>query len=366
MTLEFCPTDASSGFTTLTGSISESILTQISAKKNPIYVAFAPRTTPSSISGNRIVESGENTCLYRNKLYTLIDIQVCEPLHTGYQVPGMADIPVAEMILTFSGSEISGILLCVPIYNTGATDSDQYLNQIIEQITDPKRIVTLGNIFINNTKKSFGYRTCFEIKETNNVYHRQLYVLFFPSGIHMSSANFTKLKLSVGNSFIGYQVPPVIRSGNITLKTIDYSKTPHTFTINDSEHAGRIYVKSISIASEQFAKQFEYFTMPPATVQNKDSKISNTIHYATSQYKCVPLNKDTDITSNNIVIPGNGVSLNTVLDASGNAVVASKSAATDGIDIDPVLLEKSIGIALASFVGAVILGSIIYHIYNSE
>jgi hypothetical protein len=365
MAIETCPSGSTSGFITLTGSISETMLTGIASKKHPIYVAFAPRKTPPSTSGNKIVESGENTCLYRNKVYTLIDIQICAPLHTGYQVPGMGDIPSAEMILTFSGSEVAAILLCVPIYNTGATDSDRYLNQIIHQTIDANSIVTLGDIFINDTKKSFGYRTCFEIKGSNNVYYKQLFVLFFPSGIHLSDANFTGLKILVGRDLIAYQVPPAIRSGNITVKSIDYSIKPYGISVNDRDQAGRIRVGSITTASKQFEK-FEYFTLPPATVKNKDSKVSNVVHYNTSQYKCVPLNKDTDITANNIVIPGNGVSLNTVIDASGNAVNASKSAAADGIEIDPVLLEKSIGIALASFVGAVIVGSALYYIYNSE
>jgi len=136
----FCPIDVTTGFVHLKGPISTIDLNTITVPSYPLTISFAPRTTIPTLIGNRIDESTENTCTYRGKRYNLVDVQFCSVANKGFLLPGETRPPVAELILTFSPSsspadiqELSGILLCVPIYDSGRLEHADYLTQLIEQ-----------------------------------------------------------------------------------------------------------------------------------------------------------------------------------------------------------------------------------------
>jgi hypothetical protein len=136
----FCPLDVNTGFVQLVGPISTIDLNNITVKSYPLTISFAPRTTIPSLIGNRLDESTENTCTYRGKRYNLVDVQLCSVANKGFLLPGDTKPPVAELILTFSPNspasdlqELSGILLCVPIYDSGTPSHAEYLTQLIEQ-----------------------------------------------------------------------------------------------------------------------------------------------------------------------------------------------------------------------------------------
>lgn len=137
----YCPPDVNTGFIQLVGPILQQDLNSITVKSYPLSIAFAPRTTPPTLIGNRIDESTENTCTYKGNRFTLVDTQICSVMNKGYQLPGSKNEPQAELIMSFSAnsavsslSQLSGILLCVPIY-TGEPSHNEYLNQVI--IGDP-------------------------------------------------------------------------------------------------------------------------------------------------------------------------------------------------------------------------------------
>jgi hypothetical protein len=135
----YCPSDVNTGFVELVGPIQQLDLNSITVKSYPLSISFAPRTTPPTLIGNRIDESTENTCTYRGKRFSLVDVQICSVTNKNYKLPGSTDNPVAELILSFSANssvsdlaELAGILLCVPIYDSGVSIHADYLNQLID------------------------------------------------------------------------------------------------------------------------------------------------------------------------------------------------------------------------------------------
>ncbi len=138
----FCPLDSNTGFIQLVGPIQQQDLTNITVKNYPLSISFSPRTTIPTLIGNRIDESTDNTCTYKGNKFNLVDVQICSVLNKGYILPGQTNQPVAELILSFSSnstvsslSQLSGILLCVPIYDSGNPDHDEYINQLINSET---------------------------------------------------------------------------------------------------------------------------------------------------------------------------------------------------------------------------------------
>lgn len=135
-----CPSDSNTGFVTLIGPIQTSDLNHISVSESELSILFGPKSIPPTIvNGNRIDESTGNSVTYKGKTFLLSDIQICSVIHNTYRLPGQTQSPVAEMILSFYASttpmyntEISGILLCVPIYNSGNPSHNEYLDQLID------------------------------------------------------------------------------------------------------------------------------------------------------------------------------------------------------------------------------------------
>lgn len=139
MSSQYCPADVNTGFIELIGPIKTPELQTIAVDSYPLSISFAPRTTAPTLVGNRIDESTENTCTYKGQRFHLVDTQICSSLHKGYVMPEMNETPVAELILTFaagsSPSDLqaqSGILLCLPIYDSGFPQHHHYLTQIID------------------------------------------------------------------------------------------------------------------------------------------------------------------------------------------------------------------------------------------
>jgi hypothetical protein len=139
MSSQYCPPDVNTGFIELIGPIKMPELQTISVNSYPLSISFAPRQTPPTLVGNRIDESTENTCTYKGQRFHLADVQICSSLHKGYILPNMNEKPVAELILTFASQNtsnniqsLSGVLLCLPIYESGFPQHHHYLMQIID------------------------------------------------------------------------------------------------------------------------------------------------------------------------------------------------------------------------------------------
>jgi hypothetical protein len=163
----FCPSDVNTGFIQLVGPIQQQDLNTITVKSYPLSISFAPRTTIPTLIGNRIDESTENTCTYRGQRFSLVDVQITTPTSKGYILPGQTNQPVAELVLSFSAntapndlSGLSGILMCVPIYDSGAPSHGDYINQLIDpDIPSCSYTHLVGSDYTGGDYNSFGNAT---------------------------------------------------------------------------------------------------------------------------------------------------------------------------------------------------------------
>lgn len=142
-----CPSDSNHGFIKIHDTIEQIYLNRIVINSNPLSIAFSPRSIVPKLNGNTIYESPEgNTCTYKGNKFNLVDVQICSLAHSGYSIPSISQnktaLPtknaVAELMITFKNvghnnlSNISNILLCLPIYNSGVVSRAQYLTQLLE------------------------------------------------------------------------------------------------------------------------------------------------------------------------------------------------------------------------------------------
>lgn len=163
----FCPSDVNTGFIQLIGPIQQQDLNTITVKSYPLSISFAPRTTIPSLIGNRIDESTENTCTFKGQRFSLVDVQIVAPVSKGYILPGQRNEPVAELVISFSAnnmpsdlSGLSGILMCVPIYDSGTPSHADYLNQLIDSdIPSCNYTHLVGSEYKGGDYNSFGNST---------------------------------------------------------------------------------------------------------------------------------------------------------------------------------------------------------------
>ena len=148
-----CPLDVNNGFIELIGPIQQADLNNITNKTSPLSIAFSPRTIPSALIGNRIDESTDNRCTYKGDVFNLVDVQICSVTNKGYTLPGQTNEPVAELVISFkpkdpspkgTSIDLSGILLCIPIYDSGNPSHAEYLNQFIQE-TNPDEKTNIPN-----------------------------------------------------------------------------------------------------------------------------------------------------------------------------------------------------------------------------
>jgi hypothetical protein len=140
--MSFCPASGNTGFVHLAGPLQPSEISAITEKNYvPITLSFTTRTTiPTLLGTNEIIEEPTHQCIHKGRRYALESVQVCAPLHKGFQLPGEnpRQAPAAECILSYVPSEtttdstLSGILLCLPLYESGTPAYDTYLEQIVQ------------------------------------------------------------------------------------------------------------------------------------------------------------------------------------------------------------------------------------------
>lgn len=309
-----CPSNSASGFIELTGTIPLMKLNEISTNKTPLSISISPRTTiPSILSGNEIDDTTGNTCIFNGNTFDLVSIQICSVMNKGYILPGENKQPVAELILSFASRSTnsaiqpySGILLCIPIYDSGNSVYSNYIDQLINTSTvvDPSSISTLDSIFYTESnasiQTSLAYTTCFETVSVNKEFdHHSLYVLVFPVGIQLQQSTYQTLLTKLVKPLPSYRVPPAIRGIEPTLQ--NYTMNNGKKVVKSVSNEGYIYTTPISSCSSDFVNHFEYYTTPPTLSgtnrkikiksQCKSSGNQKTATVDTIQYKCVPFDK---------------------------------------------------------------------------
>lgn len=293
--MPFCPIDVITGFIQLQGPIPQTILD--SNKQNgshPLQLNVGTRSTSPSISGKLINDTGNSCSFTTNTVekYGLVDIQICELLHKGYILPGMNGTPTAELILSFSGPNNVIILMCLPLFNTGRSENDAYLNQVIDSEPQTTSIITFDSMFAN--QPSLGYTNCYEwVDKNNTVQSSQLHIFVFPKGIHLTNSNYSKLMKIIGTLPV-YGLSPAIRNNfaTVSASTIVNGSKQLSSTSTD----GKLPIVQIASCDGEFTTKFMYYVQGPTTnLSNRSKKVassgSNSGSNSASQYKCVPFSK---------------------------------------------------------------------------
>jgi hypothetical protein len=339
------------GIINLNGTISQIKLNEITVNDyHPINTAFGELKTVPTIVGNKINDPSSNSCTYNGNTYTLVEIQICKPLHDGYKLPNMNDTPSAEMVLTFSGkSDFAGILLCFPIYNIGVSDHDAYLNQIINH-SESTKLATLASVL--EKQPSLGYSTHFETIESNKINLNNLYIFVFPNGIHLSDVNYQKLISQTGALQL-FTLHPTIRNGLPSVsksKIVDEVRKP----IKASDK-GHIELKNMATCNTEFIDKFEYHQKPPSAAVSRTATQQQSQDYTSSQYKCVPFNNYTIDPDTKIV------RVKTKADTLAEKTKNNPSLNKDDVKID----TEGIIVIAASCITVVIAGGLLYLAYKN-
>jgi hypothetical protein len=326
--MSYCPPGSLSGIVQLTGPISQPILSKIAINDAPpLQLSIGPRGAPPSLVSNNIDDIINNSCIYKNKKYDIIDIQICLPQHTGYKLPSISDSPSAEMIITCHNPSANPeiILLCVPIYNTRTASNDTYIRAVLHHDSTQLATTTLENVLryenysdnndrvIANTQPSFGYRTCFQTKvDTQTTKPYSMYVLVLPNGIHLLDSDYTR----ISSSLTKYKVPSTITNNRPIILSYTFNEGNLTTITADSNTSRQsmMYTTQIPTISDDFQNKFEYFIQNITSVQSK----KQTRRFTTSQYKCIPFNREENLVLENgniYVTPGEkNTPLQTMLD----------------------------------------------------
>jgi hypothetical protein len=339
------------GIINLNGTISQIKLNEITINGyHPINTAFGQLKTVPTIVGNKINDPSSNSCTYNGNTYTLVEIQICKPLHDGYKLPNMNDTPSAEMVLTFSGnSDFAGILLCFPIYNTGVSDHDAYLNQIINH-SESTKLATLASVL--EKQSSLGYSTHFETIESNKTNLNNLYIFVFPNGIHLSDVNYQKLVSQTGALQL-FTLHPTIRNGLPSVsksKIVDEVRKPIKTSNN-----GNIELKNMATCNTEFIDKFEYHPKPPRAAVSRTPTQQQSQDYTSSQYKCVPFNNYTIDPNTKIV------RVKTKAETLAEKTKNNPSLNKDDVKID----TEGIIVIAASCITVVIAGGLLYLAYKN-
>jgi hypothetical protein len=322
----YCLAGVKSGLVKLQGPISQQIINEISVNASPCTISFAPRTVAPTLVGSLIDELTDNTCTYKGVRYTLIQVQICQVMHSGYSLPNMTNTPSAELFITYGNQNSpinypKGIVFSFPIFQTTAQPKHGgYLAQLVDSNAP---VANLQTLFYDDEKdtsqSSISYITCYEYMSGDVSDIGSLAVFVFPHGTEILSQNYQSLiQLLPNKTLLAYQLPPALREGNPTVLSYTFDEDGNKKSTLNSD-SGVLYTTQILTSSSDFIHNFEYFTRPPRL----PGKFTESCpYYKKQQYKCIPFDKLKNLQGDYVVM--NGVSLDKVLEQQDNNIQSAK------------------------------------------
>ena len=321
----YCPPGALSGIVQLAGQLTQLQIQNIQLNASPpIQFNIAPRSTAAvfiSDTSRNIDDTANNFIFFKNKKYSIIDVQVCKIQHTGYKLPDMVvSDSQAELIITCYNDTNApeGILLCLPIYqvSTKTYDNSAYIYSAL-QISIPasgNKYPTLDTMFTG--QPSFSYQTCFQVQLSDkSIMAHSLQMFVFPKGIQIYPQDMGILKPHLANK---YNVPKDMLN-NLPIVT-SYSYDNNKMTVSATSPS-EMYTKQLQVISNEFNNMFVFYLQDISTVTKKTSNLlyktsqyKSTVTkktsdplYKTSQYKCMPFDPTKNLVETNgaiYVTPG--------------------------------------------------------------
>jgi hypothetical protein len=303
----YCPPGALSGIVQLAGQLTQPQIQNIQLNASPpIQFNIAPRSTAAlfkSDTSRNIDDTANNFIFFKNKKYSIIDVQVCKIQHTGYKLPDMVvSDSQAELIITCYNdiNTPEGILLCLPIHQVAneSVNNATYIKAALKiSIPDSgNKYPTLDTMFTG--QPSFSYQTCFQVQLSDkSIMAHSLQIFVFPKGIQINAQDMGTLKPHLANK---YNVPKGMLNNLpiVTSSTYDNNKMTVSAT-SPSE----MYTMQLQVISNEFNNMFVFYLQDISSVTKKKSDPL----YKTSQYKCMPFDPTKNLVENNgaiYVTPG--------------------------------------------------------------
>jgi hypothetical protein len=350
-----CPLGALSGFVQLTGPITQPILSSISVNDSPpLQFNFGPRNVPHTMYNTSYIGlTATDECIYKNKVYKNIAIQLCKPQHTGYLLPNMPTATlIAEMIVTYyrQSGDPEGIILCVPIYTKYTASNHNFLYNILDNSQELSNIPTLKSVFSSTDKidkPSFGYHSCFY---TTDYLSHNVYVLVFPHGIAIDSTYTNKLTPRLSDKY----VIPFLIAGKQVVST--YTPTMRGITTSitiNATSSNTMFTNDMSTSSSDFTTKIQYYKYNISLVTSREPKN----RYTTSQYKCMPFNREENLIMDNgaiYVTPGEtNASLQSILDENKKKREEEDSTMAQSNKIGQTIAFTAVGVVGFAFLTAI-------------
>jgi hypothetical protein len=373
-----CPSDGNTGLIVLNGPISATDLKHTSNGKHgdgirvnsyPLTIAFAPQTTvppkPSNNDNKLAMNNIEmNTCTYKSDKYVLMDVQFVRVTHNGFKLPEQTAEPSAELILSYSStssaSDATGILLCVPIYQSSQPYRDSYLSQLDEQKADNAQVATLESIFAEKsevaTQTSLAYKTCFDTMTGNQMKKHSLYVIVFPRGVSIHTTRYQSLL--GGMTLPKYHMHSTIRGGDSTVSAYSFDANGNRRSETTSSN-GELPFTTISTCTAAFRNRIEYFTKSPNIVSTTSSGRTSIGSAGpncgkTKEYKCMPFDMLRDSNGDYVSFNANAPTLtDTALKEKCKQLRNEDlNVDTDAFDWEGVLID----VGVYSAIGLIVIG----------
>ena len=254
-----------------------------------------------------ITDTQADTLLYRGNRYQLINIQICQPTHTGYS--NLNKTLVAEIVLTYtkniSDTYPGAILAIFPIYEYSLPDHNAYLQQFIDSNSKP---VSAQSLFYDSdgdaTATSYNYKCCVQLQnpqKPTETYVVNTAISYFPRGTTLLPERIQAFKNLMAN-----HNPNQPNYGIMPFEFLPFQRNNYnTYLAADQwDVAGGLPSQQVSPTDDGFVKRVQYMTQPPL----KSNAAADTCPYKkVSDYKCYPFNELNNITNdasgNKVVIP---------------------------------------------------------------
>ena len=294
-----------------------------------VSVQWAQRSDAPKVAGGGFFDEGaqhsaatnQSTLRLQGNSYTLQSVQLCKPQHVGFVRDVDKPLVQAEVILCFSGNGSGAekyVFFCIPILNKPTTSPNVYLTAGANGRL-PGGPISVGSIMPE--KQGFlCYSTCLNQVQSGKSVATQARVFVFYEGLFFN----------VGSVATNLQLPD-----NITPTTM---AVPFTLQ-NDID--------------------FKNFLRSSDLKTGKGDAALNQRVDATSAYKCMPLNPDTQIKDGKIVVDTQkGELLSQVLQE--RTTDLSAEAPQGGLT--PGDIQKVIAIAFGIGFGLLILSLLAYFV----
>lgn len=348
---QVCSQSYLKGFLHIAGNLT---LQSITNEENitPFTASFAPRKIAPTLIQNTIDETNQNSILYNAYRYQLVPggTLFSIPTHNGLVPQSIGGTSELELIITFSTSqavpvsEPKVIILVVPIFSSSSEASHAaYVRQFIDH--DKYPAASLHTVFFENktdiTQGSISYNTSVQITDNDKrpTNCMVMKVFYFPKGIRMTSQDFYLFKniLTQSNKIAvpKYTLPSSITSG------MPVATGYNGQTITTISTSFEVPVTQLTLA--ELGNKLEYFKKP-MSLSGERGFNDTCPYYKTTQYKCVPFHRISDLSGNYVI-----KNANTLDD------ILKEQDAVSGVNVESSMSIKNLFIYLAIIVGVVIV-----------